>query len=52
MIDRSRPESQPWQPPMGIPIPGLAEPEPSSGANVADLYDKLFSEAGGNWPPN
>ena len=31
---------------MGIPIPGLAEPEPSSGASVADLYDKLFSEPG------
>ena len=31
---------------MGIPMPGLAEPEPPGGSSVADLYDKLFSEGG------
>ena len=44
MIDRSRAESQPLKPPMGIPIPGLVESESPSGPSVADLYDKLFSE--------
>ena len=47
MIDRSRPEPQPLQPPLGIPIPGLAEPEPTGNSSVADLYDKLFSEPAG-----
>ncbi len=46
MIDRSRPEPQPLQPPLGIPMPGMAEPEPNAGSSVADLYDKLFSEGG------
>ncbi len=46
MIDRSRLEHANLQPSMGIPIPGLAEPEPQGGASVADLYDKLFSDAG------
>ena len=46
MIDRSRHEQPHLQPPMGIPMPGLAEPEPPGGSSVADLYDKLFSEGG------
>ncbi len=46
MIDRSRNEQPNLQPSMGIPIPGLAEPEPQGGASVADLYDKLFSDGG------
>jgi hypothetical protein len=43
MIDR-RSELQAQQPTLGIPIPGLAEPEPQSGSNAADLFDELFSE--------
>jgi hypothetical protein len=46
MIDRSRHEQPNLHPPLGIPIPGLAEPEPQGGASVADLYDKLFSDGG------
>ena len=44
MIDRSRPDQQPLQPPMGIPIPGVVEQQDSSGPSIADLYDKLFNE--------
>src|SRR5579862_7687977 len=46
MIDRSRPEPQAPQTPLGIPIPGIAEGEPQSGAKAADLYEALFSGSG------
>lgn len=46
MIDRSRPEPQAPQTPLGIPIPGLVEGDPQSGPKAADLYEALFSGSG------
>jgi hypothetical protein len=46
MIDRNSTEPLDPQPPLSLPIPGVAEAEPQSAPSVADLYDKLFSESG------
>jgi len=43
MIDRRTNEPPAPHPSMGLPIPGVVDQEPG-GTNVADLYDKLFSE--------
>jgi hypothetical protein len=47
MIDRRSTEPTAPNPPLALPIPGVADPEPQSASNVADLYDKLFSESAG-----
>jgi hypothetical protein len=44
MIDRRSTEPTAPNPSLALPIPGVADPEPQSASNVADLYDKLFSE--------
>ena len=47
MIDRRSTEPPTPNPSLALPIPGVVDPEPQSASNVADLYDKLFSESAG-----
>jgi hypothetical protein len=34
-------------PSLSVPLPGVSESDAAGGSNVADLYDKLFSESSG-----
>src|ERR1700734_1311868 len=33
--------------PLSVPLPGVSDGDAAGGSNVADLYDKLFSESSG-----